>query len=437
MDSVSLTLKTVLYADRDALNEALKRPGQSHRETVRATARKVLQDVAARGDEAVRAYAERWDGGAPEHLLVSDTAWRAAGESLSDDLKAALHTAYNHIRRFHEAGFPADGQLETTPGVVCGWTWRPVPSVGLYVPGGSAPLFSTALMLGVPAQLAGCSSVTLCSPPPVHPAILYAADLCGIHRVYQAGGAQAIAAMTYGTESLPPADKIFGPGNAYVYAAKALAAEQQVAIDMPAGPSEVMVVADANTPSAFIAADLLAQAEHSPDAQVLLVTDSSALAEQVIPELRKQLSCLPRASIARQALQHSALIICPDTQAMLKVVNRYAPEHLIVQIDEADAFVQQVSNAGSVFIGPWTPESAGDYASGTNHTLPTAGFARAYSGLSVTDFIKRITWQRITRTGLHNLGPTIMTMARAEQLEAHAAAVEIRLQHKEGNDANR
>jgi histidinol dehydrogenase len=390
----------------------------------------VLARVRTDGDAALRDFTRQFDGLDLDRLDVPAEVLEVAGRQLSDELKTAIRTAYANIRRFHEAQRQVPEKIETTPGVTC---WRKsvgIERVGIYIPGGTAPLFSTVLMLAIPAQLAGCREVVLCSPSQ-HPAIWYAAHLCGVTRVFRLGGAQAIAALAYGTESVPRVDKIFGPGNQYVTAAKMLVAKEGVAIDMPAGPSEVAVYADDSARPAFVAADLLSQAEHGVDSQVLLVSTSEALIAAVQTELERQVAELPRAEFARKALANSKAVLVSDEATALDLLNAYAAEHLILAVENAEAVSEQITNAGSIFLGNFTPESAGDYASGTNHTLPTNGFARAYSGVSLDSFVKKITVQHLTRQGLERLGPTIEAMAAAESLEAHRRAVSIRLQTSE------
>lgn len=386
----------------------------------------VLARVKAEGDAALRDFTRQFDGLDLDRPDVPAEVLEVAGRQLSDDLKTAIRTAHANIRRFHEAQRQLPEKIETMPGVTC---WRRsvgIERVGIYIPGGTAPLFSTVLMLAIPAQLAGCREVVLCSPSQ-HPAILYAAHLCGVTRVFRLGGAQAIAALAYGTESVPRVDKIFGPGNQYVTAAKMLVAKEGVAIDMPAGPSEVAVYADDSAHPAFVAADLLSQAEHGADSQVLLVSTSEALIDAVQAELQRQVADLPRAEFARQALENSKAVLVETEATALDLLNAYAAEHLILAVENAEAVSEKITNAGSIFLGHYTPESAGDYASGTNHTLPTNGFARAYSGVSLDSFVKKITVQHLTRAGLERLGPTIEAMAAAESLEAHRRAVSIRL----------
>ena len=413
------------------LNSALKRPTDTQAAARRETVAGLLEEVRREGDRAVRRLSERFDGQAPETFETEVSAFETAEKNLPEELKSAIRLAYDNIRTFHERQREPELSVETMPGVVCSRRSVPIDRVGLYIPGGTAPLFSTVLMLGVPAQLAGCEEVILCTPPQadgqVHPAVLFCAQLCGIRRVFRIGGVQAIAAMAYGTETVPVVWKIFGPGNSWVTAAKQLISLDGVAIDLPAGPSEVCVIADESAQPAFVAADLLSQAEHGADSQVLLITTSATLAGQVAQEISRQLSDLPRRAVAEQALENSTVVVVNHLREALELSNRYAPEHLILQVENPGHWAAQVRNAGSVFLGHYTPESAGDYASGTNHTLPTGGYARMYAGVSLDSFMKKITFQTIDRSGLGQIGPAIVAMARAEGLEAHARAVTLRL----------
>lgn len=415
---------------REAWASLLARPIMDHTDLF-GKVEQVMKAVQNDGDKALRAYTQQFDGVTLAELGVDKTLIEQAGQHLSPPLIQAIQQAYENIKRFHAAQAESFDPIQTMPGVTC---WRrsiPIERVGLYIPGGSAPLFSTVLMLGVPAQLAGCKEVVLCTPPQadgsIHPAILYAANLAGIHQIFQVGGSQAIAAMTYGTASIPQVYKIFGPGNQYVTAAKQLASQQGVAIDMPAGPSEVMVVADESAHPAFVAADLLSQAEHGPDSQVVLIVNQRQIGLQVIEEIEQQVARLPRKTIAEQALAHSRMLVLSEWQDQLDCINEYAPEHLILAVAQARELGEAVINAGSVFLGHYTPESLGDYASGTNHTLPTNGYARAYAGVSLDAFIRKVTYQEATPAGLQLLGPHVAVMAEAEQLAAHRAAVTIRL----------
>lgn len=393
----------------------------------------IIQRVRQEGDTALVALAREIDGVSLQSLRVTETEMDEAQEAVPEDLKEAIRTAINNIAAFHVAQRPRTVDMETTPGVRCVQSAVPIQRVGLYIPGGSAPLFSTVLMLAVPARVAGCSQVVMCTPTDkegrVNPAVLYAARAAHVHSVYKAGGAQAIAAMAYGTESVPRVDKIFGPGNQYVTAAKQLVSTHQVAIDMPAGPSEVLVMADETAVPAFVAADLLSQAEHGPDSQVILLAQSQAVAEAVLRQVQEQLAALPRHSIAARALENSRVIVFTSRRDILDFSNLYGPEHLIISMDKPWDIAHQVTSAGSVFIGNYTPESAGDYASGTNHTLPTGGWTAAYSGVNLDSFMRKITYQEITRQGLQSLGPVIETMATAEGLDAHRNAVTVRLKN--------
>ncbi|GDX43792.1 histidinol dehydrogenase [Bacteroidota bacterium] len=395
------------------------------------TVSKILQQVRAKGDTAVKVLTKKHDGFTVRKLLVSEKELKDAERKIPVDLQQAILRAYQNITKFHSQQIEVTRKIETSEGIYC---WRksvPMERVGFYIPGGTAPLFSTVLMLGIPAQIAGCKQIVLSTPAAkdghVHPAILYAASLVGIKEIYKAGGAQAVAAMAYGTASVKKVDKIFGPGNQYVTAAKQLVQLDGIAIDMPAGPSEVCVIADETSIPAFVAADLLAQAEHGPDSQVMLVSNNQQVVQDTLNEIEKQLPQLDRKSIAEKALQNSKAILLGNTESVVAFVNQYAAEHLIIASDEPQQYVDGIVHAGSVFIGNYTPESAGDYASGTNHTLPTNGYARAYSGVSVDSFVKKITYQQISKNGISKLGNTIVLMSEAEGLQAHANAVKIRL----------
>lgn len=398
--------------------------------------RAIMEQVRKEGDEALRKFSRQFDNVDIKQFKVSDKEISLSGDHLDSRLKEAVSLAAKNIEAFHMAQKPADISVTTLPGVVCSQRSLPIERAGLYIPGGTAPLFSTVLMLGIPARIAGCRKVILCTPPDrsgkVHPAILYAARESGIGSVYRAGGAQAIAAMTFGTESIPAVDKIFGPGNQWVTMAKQVASSMGMAIDLPAGPSEVAVVADRSVPPSFIAADLLSQAEHGPDSQVLLATVDSEVIENVKVELERLINRLPRKDITRKALDHCSMLVFDDYPTIMKFINRYAPEHLILATDNYRELSEKVVNAGSVFLGPFTPESAGDYASGTNHTLPTNGLARAWSGVGTESFMKKITFQEISESGLERLGPVVEFMATAEELEAHRQAVRVRLDHITG-----
>lgn len=395
------------------------------------TVRSVLDDVRNNGDDAVRRYEEKFDKVLLSELVVSESEKEEAYGLVDESLKNAICLAHKNIETFHASQRFTGRKIETTSGVTCWQKAVAIEKVGLYVPGGTAPLFSTVLMLAVPAKIAGCKEIVLCTPPgkdgKINPAILYAAKVAGVSKVCKIGGIQAVAAMAYGTESVPKVYKIFGPGNQYVTAAKQLVSLKDVAIDMPAGPSEVAVIADASANPEFIAADFLSQAEHGKDSQAILVTVDEALIQPVCDAIKSQLSVLPRAEITAQALTNSRIILMKDKNEVMDFINYYAPEHLIIQTVDYAELAEKVENAGSVFMGPYTPESAGDYASGTNHTLPTNGYAHAYSGVNLDSFIKKITFQEITSEGISKLGPTIQIMAENEQLEAHRNAVTVRL----------
>ncbi len=411
-------------------DSVLERPAITEGANITAAVSEVITKVRAEGDAALIGLTEKFDKFTPESIRVSEQEIDAASERLSDEMKQALETAYNNISKFHKAQKAAPIKVETMPGVVCEQVTRAINKVGLYIPGGSAPLPSTVLMLGVPAQIAGCRKVVLCSPPPIADEILYVAKLCKIDEVYNVGGGQAIAAMAYGTESVSKVDKIFGPGNAYVTEAKRQVSNdfRGAAIDMPAGPSEVLVIADDTADADFIAADLLSQAEHGPDSQVVLVTPSPVVADQVADAVQKQLKLLSRASTAEQALASSLIIIAESLTQAISISNYYGPEHLIVQTKNPRELVPLLDNAGSIFLGDWSPESVGDYASGTNHVLPTYGYTRTYSSLGLADFSKRMTVQELSADGLKSLAPTVVKMAEAEGLDAHKRAVTIRIE---------
>ncbi|MBC8151618.1 MAG: histidinol dehydrogenase [Bacteroidetes bacterium] len=418
-------MQIIPFPDRAEWPALLARPMQSSAQ-IETVVGPIMEQVRTRGDAALRELASQLDKTEFTGVPLSAADFDAAEAQLSDELKAAIQQAYQNIRLFHEAQKQPVEKIETMPGVVC---WRRsvgIEKVGIYVPGGTAPLFSTVLMLGVPAQLAGCREIVLCSPGN-HPAIYFAAKLVGVTKVFRLGGAQAIAAMAYGTESVPQVYKIFGPGNQYVTAAKMLVAKEGVAIDMPAGPSEVAVYADDTAVPAFVAADLLSQAEHGADSQVLLVSTSKKLIELVNLTLGSQMERLPRRELATKAIGNSKAILVDTQDDAIDLLNQYAAEHLILSVADAEAVAERIINAGSIFLGNYTPESAGDYASGTNHTLPTNGFARAYSGVSLDSFVKKITMQHITPEGLRNIGPVVETMAEAESLLAHKRAVSLRL----------
>jgi histidinol dehydrogenase len=391
----------------------------------------ILDDIRQRGDEALQDFTLKFDGVQLDSFLVSAEEIDSAETRVNNELKEAISLASENIRKFHSIQIPPIKKTETTSGVVCWQKAVPIEKVGLYIPGGLAPLFSTVLMLAIPAQIAGCKEIVLCSPPDksgeIHPAILYAAKVSGVSKIFKLGGVQAIAAMALGTGTVPKTHKIFGPGNQYVMAAKQLVSMNDVAIDMPAGPSEVLVVADNTSNPAFVASDLLSQAEHGPDSQVVLVADTVSVIEKVKAEIEIQLENLPRKNIARKALSNSNLIVLENQADQIDFINRYAPEHLIISTSNYFEVAEKITNAGSVFLGNYTPESAGDYASGTNHTLPTNGWARSYSGVNLESFMKKITFQEISPEGLKSIGPAIEKMAVAEHLDAHKNAVTLRL----------
>jgi histidinol dehydrogenase len=426
-------MKLVSYPDPNNWKELLERPSLDNSALLERV-RTVLNEVKQQGDAAVRKFTQQFDGVALENCAVVESELSGAAALVPPELQNAIRQAAANITRFHETQLPATEIVETMPGVQC---WRKsigIEKVGLYIPGGTAPLFSTILMLGIPAKIAGCGEIILCSPPDkagkLHPAILFTAQLVGITKIFKIGGVQAIAAMAYGTETVPQVYKLFGPGNQYVTCAKQLVQQEGIAIDMPAGPSEVCVLADATADPGFVAADLLSQAEHGADSHVMLVATDPALAKKVEQELEMQLQQLPRKELAAKALENSRCVIVKDIDEAVALVNAYAAEHLIIACEGADAVAERIINAGSIFLGNFSPESAGDYASGTNHTLPTNGFARAYSGVSVDSFVKKITYQKLTENGLKAIGQTVMLMAEAEGLDAHKNAVAIRLNKK-------
>lgn len=392
----------------------------------------IFNEIKRNGDTAVQKYTEKFDGISLQSSILDVEGINIELIEISSDLKNAIKTAYANIWSFHEAQKTAGIEVKTMEGITCSLRSVPIDKVGIYIPGGTAPLFSTVLMLAIPAQIAGCGQIILCTPPDklgkIHPAILYTALLCGIKEIRLVGGAQAVAAMTFGTKEIPAVAKIFGPGNQYVTAAKQLAQNYGVAIDMPAGPSEVLVFGDETSVPAFMAADLLAQAEHGSDSQVMLVLSDVKKVEETMVEIEKQIQDLPRKSMAQQALSHSKAVVLSDRKRAFDFINLYAPEHLIIASDKAEEYVSFIQNAGSVFLGNYCPESAGDYASGTNHTLPTNGWARSYSGVNLDSFFKKISFQSITKEGIGLLGKTIITMAEGEQLQAHANAVKVRLE---------
>ena len=411
-------------------SEILKRPTKTI-DDIELTVKEIFKEVQKKGDVAVAKYTSLFDGVKFENIEVSKAEIEQAIATISEDLKNAIHLAKSNIEKFHTAQKTARIEVETTEGVYCWQEKRPIQKVGLYIPGGTAPLFSTVLMLAVPANIAGCNEIVLCSPPNkngnINPAILYAAHLCGVTKILKVGGIQAIAAMTFGTESIPKVYKIFGPGNQFVTVAKQLATQFGVAIDMPAGPSELLIVADDSAVPAFIASDLLSQAEHGTDSQVILVSTSNVLIDEVEAAIQTQLEVLPRKAIAEKAIAHSKLIYVENDKIALELIDEYGPEHFIVCVKDEDFYVNNIGNAGSVFIGNYTPESAGDYASGTNHTLPTNGFAKNYSGVNLDSFTKAMTFQKISEKGIQNIGKAIEVMAEAEGLQAHKNAVSLRL----------
>ena len=398
----------------------------------------IFTEVKAKGDDALKKYTHFFDRVDIDQFLVEESVVNAAASEVSDSLKTAIQQAKSNIEVFHKAQKLKSEKIETFPGVVCWQESRPIEKVGIYIPGGTAPLFSTVLMLAVPGNIAGCHEIILCTPPgkegKINPAILYTAKLCGVSKIYQVGGAQAIAAMTFGTEEIPAVNKIFGPGNQYVTCAKMRVQQYGVAIDMPAGPSEVLVLADESCPAKFVAADLLSQAEHGIDSQVICVVPTENLADQILKAVKQQLEALPRRELAQKSLENSVIIINDDLQFVIDFTNEYAAEHLIIAREDRSEIVNKINNAGSVFLGNYTPESAGDYASGTNHTLPTSAFAKAYSGVNIDAFTKKVTFQEISVEGLLNLGETIEIMAEAEQLLAHKNAVSIRLKKLRNED---
>lgn len=407
----------------------LTRPAMTASDSISQSVADILDQVKQYGDEALKALSNKFDKVQINQIKLSNNEIKMAIDRVNPDLKQAMQLAVGNIKKFHQAQVKQTVTVETMPGITCQLVTRPINSVGLYIPGGSAPLLSTVLMLAIPANIAGCRKVILCSPPPIADEILYAAELCGVTEIYQLGGAQAIAAMAFGTESVPKVDKIFGPGNAYVTEAKRQISQRLdgAAIDMPAGPSEVLVIADSSANPAFIAADLLSQAEHGPDSQVVLLTPDEKMAQAVSLEVDKQLAQLSRQAIAEKALQESRLIVTQDLEQCVAISNRYGPEHLIIQTQNADELVEQITSAGSIFLGDWSPESAGDYASGTNHVLPTYGYTATYSSLGLADFQKRMTVQKLTPEGLKAIGNAVELMAQAEQLTAHKQAVTLRL----------
>ena len=423
-------MRLAINPNRSDWSSVIARPAVSSRDMVAIVA-PIFEAVRARGDQAVREFTQKYDGVSVDDLRVARSDISASAVSVTAELKEAVGVAARNIERFHAEQVEEDISVETMAGVRCWRKARPIRRVGLYVPGGSAPLLSTVLMLGIPARIAGCEEIVLCTPPgaegSIDPALLYATQVAGIEDVFRVGGAQAVAAMTYGTDTIPRVDKIFGPGNQYVTAAKQYASLEGVAIDMPAGPTEVAIVADGSCPASFIAFDILAQAEHGPDSHVLLIVFDEVFAREVIEAADVRIDAIPRAAIARRALENSVCVVVGSQSEAMDLCNAYAPEHLILATENARDMADHVRAAGSVFVGVMSPESAGDYASGTNHTLPTGGAARAYSGVSVESFMTRITFQEISDEGIRALGPTIIELARAEGLEAHGRAVSERL----------
>jgi histidinol dehydrogenase len=423
-------MKTILYPNRKDWFTLIQRP-KIQAKDLNAVVNQVFERVKTQGDKAILNYTKQFDKVSLKSLIVTEEAVKNAASTISKELKQSIKLAKINIEKFHQAQKEPIKKIETTKGVTCWRESRAIERVGIYIPGGTAPLFSTVLMLGIPAKLAGCKEIILCTPPNkfgnISPAILYAAKLIGATSIYNIGGIQAIAAMTIGTKSIPRVDKIFGPGNQYVTAAKQAAQNYGVAIDLPAGPSEVLIIADKNCKPAFVAADLLSQAEHGVDSQVILLSDNETIVKEIMVELNTQLKKLPRKEIAEKALQNSKTIVLKNIDDCVTFSNLYAPEHLILAVEKADKLTFQINNAGSVFIGNYSCESAGDYASGTNHTLPTNGYARNYSGVSLDSFVKKITFQKLSKKGIKNVGPAIEIMAEAEQLFAHKNAVTVRL----------
>lgn len=423
-------MNIIKYPLRETWNEILKRPSLGD-DIVNQVVLDVINDVKSNGDDAVRRYTNKFDHVELTDFKVSTDELNEANNLIAPNLKKAIQTAKDNIEKFHSSQVSVRKMIETTPGVFCWQKSIPIEKVGLYIPGGSAPLFSTVLMLGIPARLAGCKEIILCTPPnkegKVHPAILYTANLIGLNRIFKIGGIQSIAAMAFGTHSVPHVDKIFGPGNLYVTAAKQIVSMQGVAIDMPAGPSEVAIMADTTSIPAFIAADLLSQAEHGAESQVILFTCNEEILKPIFDEINIQLALLPRKEIAKKALSNSKVLVLHSENEMLDITNEYAPEHLIIALDKASDVAEKIVNAGSVFIGNYSPESAGDYASGTNHALPTAGYAKGYNGVNLDSYMRKITFQKLSQYGLFNIGPTIEIMAEAEELIAHKNAASIRL----------
>ncbi|MDX6745872.1 histidinol dehydrogenase [Polaribacter sp. PL03] len=423
-------MKTILNPSKKDWNKILERPTKTV-DDIESIVNEVFADIQKNGDTAVNKYTQKFDGVSLESNIVSINEIKEAIDLVSNELKAAINLAKENITKFHVAQKTEKVFVETVNGVECWQEKRPIQKVGLYIPGGTAPLFSTVLMLAIPAQIAGCKEIVLCSPPnkegKIHPAILYTANLCGVTKIIKVGGIQAIASYTFGTETIPQVYKIFGPGNQFVTVAKQLSTKHGVAIDMPAGPSELLVVADDSANASYVASDLLSQAEHGADSQVILVSTSKELITEVEKEIEKQILVLPRVTIAQKAINNSKSIFVENDEIALELINEYGPEHFIVCTSNNDFYIDNIENAGSVFIGNYTPESAGDYASGTNHTLPTNGFSKSYSGVNLDSFTKSITFQKISKEGIKTIGSSIELMAAAEGLDAHKNAVSIRL----------
>ena len=426
-------MNKIINPKPETWSEILKRPTQSFKD-IEETVLGIFKEVQSKGDSAVAKYTSLFDGIALENIEVSNQEIEEAIGSVSQELKEAIQLAKSNIEKFHKAQITSKIEIETTEGVLCWQEKRPIQKVGLYIPGGTAPLFSTVLMLAIPAKISNCKEIVLCSPPnksgKINPAILFAANLCGVSKILKVGGIQAIAGMTFGTKTIPQVYKIFGPGNQYVTVAKQVATQFGVAIDMPAGPSELLIVADDNAIASFVASDLLSQAEHGIDSQVILVSTSKKLIDEVEIEINKQIQVLPRKAIAEKAVENSKLIYVENDQIALDLIDEYGPEHFIVCTKNDDFYVDNIQNAGSIFIGNFTPESAGDYASGTNHTLPTNGYAKNYSGVNLDSFMKSMTFQKISQKGIQNIGKSIEIMAEAEGLQAHKNAVSLRLEFR-------
>lgn len=424
-------IQIALYPDRTQWEQLMKRAVNDTTELKESVAT-IIENVRKRGDEALRELSRKFDGVELNNLKTSIDEIDEADDIVPHQLKQAIAVAAKNISKFHKAQRMEEITVETAPGVMCSQRAIPISNVGLYIPGGNSPLFSTVLMLAIPARIAGCRRVVLCTPPnkegKVHPAILYAARVAGVTEIYKVGGAQAIAAMAYGTETIPKVHKIFGPGNRFVMEAKQQVSTQAAAIDMPAGPSEVMIIADEMANPRFVASDFLSQAEHGPDSQSILLTTSNTFAQQLPEVIKELLDTLPRKEMMMKSLAHSRIVVLKDNDEIMEFANMYAPEHLIINHTDAEVLAQQVENAGSVFIGPYSPESAGDYASGTNHTLPTSGYAHAYSGVNLDSFCKKVTFQRLSKTGLQSIGKAIELMAENEDLMAHKLAVTVRLE---------